>query len=101
MLTSEKLRARREQLGKTQAEVAAAASMSTVQYNGYENDRHEPSAATMERLANALKTKPENLWYDSDEDPESVSGLIKLLRKRLAQELEIKENEIRVIVQLA
>lgn len=101
MNTADKLRARRTSLGKTQAEVARLAGMSTVQYNGYENGRHEPSPTTMERLAKALRAKPEDLWYDAVEDPETAAGLKEALRKRVAADLGVKASEIRVFIELA
>jgi transcriptional regulator with XRE-family HTH domain len=100
MNTAEKLRARRSALSKTQAEVARLAGMSTVQYNGYENGRHEPSSTTMERLAKALKAKPEDLWYDAVEDPETTAGLKEALRKRVATDLGVKASEIRILIEL-
>lgn len=101
MNTADKLRKRRAELGKTQAEVARLAGMSTVQYNGYENERHEPSEATMDRLAKALKAKPDDLWYDAVEDPETAAGLKEALRKRVAEDLGVKVNEIRVLIEMA
>jgi transcriptional regulator with XRE-family HTH domain len=99
--TAEKLRKQRTVLSKTQAEVAQLAGMSTVQYNGYENGRHEPSEPTMQRLAKALKTKAEDLWYDSVEDPETVAGLKAALQKRVADDIGVKVSEVRVLIELA
>ena len=99
--TAEKLRAQRANIGLTQARVASAAGMSTVQYNGYENDRHNPSETTMARLAKALKAKPEDLWYDSVEDPETVAGLKLALQKRAAEDMGVKLSEVRVLIELA
>jgi transcriptional regulator with XRE-family HTH domain len=98
--TADKLRARRNAIGKTQAEIAALAGMSTVQYNGYENERHEPSESTMQRLAKALKSRPADLWYDAVEDPETVAGLKDALQKRAAADLGVKVSEIRILIEL-
>jgi len=99
--TAEKLRNRRTTIGKTQAEIARLADMSTVQYNGYENGRHEPSETTMQRLAKALKAKPEDLWYDAVEDPDTAAGLKAALQKRVASDLGVKVSEVRVLIELA
>jgi transcriptional regulator with XRE-family HTH domain len=101
MKTSEKLRQRRTDLKLSQAAVAQAAGMSTVQYNGYENERHEPSEATMTRLAKALKAKPDDLWYDAVEDPETVAGLKEALRKRAAADMGVKVSEVRILIEVA
>jgi transcriptional regulator with XRE-family HTH domain len=99
--TAEKLRAQRLKIGKTQAQIANDAGMSTVQYNGYENGRHEPSDATMTRVAKALKTKADDLWYDAVEDPETAAGLKAALQKRVAEDMGVKVNEVRVLIELA
>lgn len=99
--TADKLRAQRTKIGKTQAEIATAAQMSTVQYNGYENGRHEPSEATMKRIAKALKSSPDDLWYDAVEDPETVPGLKAALQKRAAADMGVKVDAIRVLIELA
>lgn len=96
--TAEKLRQRRADLGKTQADVAQAADMSTVQYNGYENERHEPSEQTMKRLAKALKIKAEALWGDPEDYPDTVPGMIAILRERIAEELELKVSQVSVSI---
>jgi len=99
--TAEKLRAQRTKIGKTQAEIASSAGMSTVQYNGYENGRHEPSDATMQRLAKALKAKADELWYDAVEDPETVAGLKAALQKRAANDMGVKIEDVRILIELA
>ena len=99
--TAEKLRAQRSKIGLTQAQVASGAGMSTVQYNGYENDRHEPSESTMARLAKVLKAKADDLWYDAVEDPETAAGLKLALQKRVAEDLGLKVSEVRVLVEFA
>ena len=96
--TANKLRAKRTAIGKTQAEIARAAGMSTVQYNGYENERHEPSEATMVRLAKALKSKPEDLWQDAEDDPETIAGLIAALKRTFAEENGLKLSQISVSI---
>ena len=99
--TAEKLRAQRAKVGMTQAQVASAAEMSTVQYNGYENGRHEPSESTMDRLAKALKAKADDLWYDAVEDPDTAAGLKAALQKRVADDMGVKVSEVRVLIELA
>jgi transcriptional regulator with XRE-family HTH domain len=99
--TAEKLRTQRTKIGMTQAQVASAAGMSTVQYNGYENGRHEPSETTMDRLAKALKAKAGDLWYDAVEDPDTAAGLKAALQKRVAEDMGVKVSEVRVLIELA
>ena len=99
--TADKLRAQRLKIGKTQAQIANDAGMSTVQYNGYENGRHEPSETTMDRLAKALKARADDLWYDAVEDPETAAGLKLALQKRVAEDLGLKVSEVRVLVEFA
>lgn len=96
--TAEKLRQRRAELGKTQSEVAQSAGMSTVQYNGYENERHEPSELTMKRLAKALRIKAETLWGDPEDYPDSIPGMIAILRERIAEELELKVSQVSISI---
>lgn len=100
MKTSEKLRRRRAELGLTQAAVAHKAGMSTVQYNGYENERHEPSEATMARVAKALKANPDDLWDDEYSEEQSVADLKDALRKKIAEGLGINANSVRVLIEL-
>ena len=100
MKTSEKLRRRRGELGLTQYQVAEKAEMSVVQYNGYENDRHEPSEATMVRLAKALKAKADDLWDDAYTEEETVTSLKEALRKKVAEALGIDVKGVRVRVDL-
>ena len=100
MNTAEKLRRRRKELGLTQAAVADKASMSTVQYNGYENERHEPSEATMARIAKALKADPGDLWDDEYNEEQSLSELKDALRKKVAEDLGVSANSVRVLIEL-
>lgn len=72
--------------------------MSTVQYNGYENERHEPSDATMKRLAKALRIKAESLWGDPEDYPDSIPGMIAELRERIAEELELKVGQVSISI---
>lgn len=99
--TAEKLRAQRLKVGMTQTQVASAANMSTVQYNGYENGRHEPSQTTMDRLAKALKAKADDLWFDAVGDPETAAGLKAALQKRVAEDMGVKVSDVRVLIELA
>lgn len=98
MNTAQKLRRRRNQLALTQAEVAARADMSTVQYNGYENERHEPSDGTLARLAKALQTSSADLKDDGLGVGQSAAELKEAFRRKLAQELGINPNRITVSV---
>lgn len=100
MKTSEKLRKRRTELGLTQRAVADKASMSTVQYNGYENERHEPSETTMARLAKALKANADDLWDDEYSEEQSVSDLKEALRKKVAEGLGMNASDVRVLIEL-
>jgi transcriptional regulator with XRE-family HTH domain len=98
--TAEKLRARRIALRKTQSDIASAAGMSTVQYNGYENERHEPSEATMVRLAKALKAKPDELWEDAEDRLDTSPGLLAALKEKIAEDLGIKSSRISISVNI-
>jgi transcriptional regulator with XRE-family HTH domain len=98
MKTFEKLRERRSQLGLTQWQVAMSAKMSTVQYNGYENERHVPSEATLERLAKALKTSALDLRDDDAPADLSAAELKEAFRRKLAEELRVSPNSIEIFV---
>ncbi|MEA2999448.1 MAG: helix-turn-helix protein [Sphingomonadales bacterium] len=101
MKTSEKLRRQRTKLALTQAQVATKAGMSVVQYNGYENARHEPNETTMARLAKALKANPADLWDDAYvDDDQTLEELKDALRKRAAQELGVSPTRLRVRIEL-
>ncbi len=60
------LRAAREALSKTQAQVALEASVTAIAYQRYEYDKREPSVRTAIRIAKALGIKTlegfEALW---------------------------------------
>ncbi|MDR4306460.1 helix-turn-helix transcriptional regulator [Chelatococcus sambhunathii] len=58
---SERLKAARAAMGKTQEQVAFEAGMNVTQYNAYERARSRPSPATLERIAAALQTTSEAL----------------------------------------
>jgi transcriptional regulator with XRE-family HTH domain len=104
MKTCDKLRAQRGKLGLTQKQVAHKLNMSTVQYNGYENARHEPSEKTMDRIARVLKVAADDLWGDEwavEEDGEKTIEVQKdELRQRVAKEHGWKLDRVRVIIQL-
>lgn len=103
MNTADKLRAQRTKLGLTQAQVAGRAGMSTVQYNGYERARHEPSEKTMNRLAKVLKAPSDSLWGDEwseDETEGSIEDLKESLRQRVAKEYGWKLDKVRVTIHL-
>jgi len=57
-----KLRAAREQSGKTQAQVAKEAGVSEVSYQLYEYDKREPGVRTAIRIAATVNSTVENLW---------------------------------------
>lgn len=101
MRTAEKLRKRRGELGLSQASVANRAGMSTVQYNGYERARHEPSEPTLNRLATALATTVSALLGDKEvsEETASVQALMETLRRRLARDANWNPERVRIIVQ--
>lgn len=100
MKTSEKLRKRRTELGLTQRAVANKAGMSTVQYNGYENERHEPNETTMARLAKALRANADDLWDDAYNEEQSISDLKEALRKKVAEGLGMNASGVRVLIEL-
>jgi transcriptional regulator with XRE-family HTH domain len=101
MKTSEKLRRQRNKLGLTQAQIAKRARMSVVQYNGYENARHEPTETTMNRLAKALNSTPSELWDDSYvDDEQTLEELKDAVRQKAAQEYGISAGRLRVRIEL-
>ena len=102
MVVAEKLRKRRTELGLTQAIVANRAGMSTVQYNGYERGRHEPTEKTLARLAKALRTMADDLADDggAPSDLGGAEALKDALRRRVAQDANWSFDRVRVLVQL-
>lgn len=103
MNTADKLRAQRTKLGLTQAQIAHRAGMSTVQYNGYERGRHEPSEKTMGRLSKVLKVTAEALWGDEwseDGTSQTIEDQKEALRQRVAQEYGWKLDRVRVTIKL-
>lgn len=57
-----KLRAAREESGKTQAQVAREAGVSELSYQLYEYDKREPGVRTAIRIARALGKDVETLF---------------------------------------
>ena len=57
-----KLRAAREQSGKTQAQVARDANIAVRLYQDYEYDNREPGVRTAIRIADALGSTVEELF---------------------------------------
>ncbi len=57
-----KLRATREQSGKTQAQVAKEAKVAERLYQDYEYDKREPGVRTAIRIARALNSTVEDLF---------------------------------------
>lgn len=57
-----KLKAIREQSGKTQAQVAKEVNISLAQYQNIEYGRNKPSVTTAIRIAQVLGTTVEKLW---------------------------------------
>lgn len=57
-----KLRAIREQSGKTQAQVAKEAKVAERLYQDYEYDKREPGVRTAIRIARALNSTVEDLF---------------------------------------
>lgn len=98
MNIAQKLRRRRSQLGLTQAEVAARADMSVVQYNGYENERHEPSEETLVRLARALQTSSGDLRDDGTPTQQSAADLKDAFRRKFAQEQGVPASAVEIFV---
>lgn len=56
------LRAAREQSGKTQAQVAKEANISTAQYQNIEYNKSKPSVRTAIRIARAVNSSVEALF---------------------------------------
>jgi len=69
-----KLKAAREMSGKTQAQVAKEAGITEVAYQRYEYDTRQPSARTAIRIARALNTTVEKLFWDTQSDPVGKQG---------------------------
>lgn len=63
-----KLRAARESVDLTQAEVAKKAQTSERMYQEYEYDKREPGVRTAIRIAKALNTTVEQI-FDENPDP--------------------------------
>jgi transcriptional regulator with XRE-family HTH domain len=72
--------------------------MSTVQYNGYENQRHVPTEGTLARLARALETPAPELRADGQAIEQSASELKDAFRQKLAQELGVSVGSIHIFV---
>lgn len=65
-----KLRAAREQSGKTQAQVAKETGISEAQYQNIEYDKSEPRVRTAIRIALALNSTVEALFGAATPEPE-------------------------------
>ncbi len=57
-----KLRAAREQSGKTQAQVAKEVGIAEAAYQRYEHDKNTPNVRTAIRIARALNSTVEDLF---------------------------------------
>ncbi len=105
-----RLREARTAIGKTQEQVAIEAGMNVTQYNAYERGRSRPAAATLQRLAAALKTTPDALLQESESaidnevdalnQAQHVMGKIRALRTDLAAALGLGVDEVRIHVEL-
>jgi transcriptional regulator with XRE-family HTH domain len=101
METSEKLREKRLSLSLTQSGVANKAKMSTVQYNGYETGRHEPSEKTMVRIARALGVNPDMLWGSTDEPTEgSIERKLVDLKQEIATSWGIDVKSVKISINI-
>lgn len=65
-----KLRAAREQSGKTQAQVAKETGIAEAAYQRYEYDKVEPRVQTAIRIARALDSTVEDLFGATTPEPE-------------------------------
>lgn len=72
--------------------------MSVVQYNGYENERHEPSDDTITRLARALETSVAELRNGGASTQQSAAELKEAFRRKFAQEQGVPVNSVEVFV---
>lgn len=61
-----KIKARREQLGLTQKQVADKVGIAESQYQGYENGRHMPTVQLAIKIAQILNTTVEKLFIFDD-----------------------------------
>lgn len=76
---AERVRGRRLELGLTRAALAAAAGIATDTLVNVERAHHEPKAYTLGRLADALQTTMDALWYGDAarverDEPEQRAG---------------------------
>ena len=60
-----RLQAARKQSGKTQEQVAKEAGMSIAQYQNVEYDKSTPNVRTAIRIARAVGSSVEDVFYDS------------------------------------
>lgn len=100
METWEKIRRRRSELGLTQRAAADAMGMNPVQYNGYENGRHEPSDENMALIANVLKISPDELWGDAfgTNDSEPFGLTIAQAKRGLAKTFGVTEDQVQITI---
>ncbi len=57
-----RLRERREQLGFTQKQISDRIGVKQSQYQGYENERHDPVVSMAIKISQVLETSVEALW---------------------------------------
>lgn len=107
---SDRLRERRQELGKTQEQVAHQASMNVTQYNAYEKGRSAPSGVTLPRLAHALQTTEAALMGHgqpakpgrpiSEHRGDVIRRLREEFRAQVAAELDLAPSDIVVRLEI-
>jgi len=71
------LKAARTASGKTQAQVAKETSISQVHYQNIEYDKSEPGVRTAIRIAKALNSSVEELFWEQQNPPDGNQALDK------------------------
>lgn len=65
-MKNEILKAARQQVGKTQVQIAQEVEIATVAYQSYERGTRTPTVITANKIARALGTTSEKLWGYGD-----------------------------------
>lgn len=95
MVFATRLRERAAELGIAHAEAARRSGLSERRYSHYVNGIREPDLATLVRIAEALRTRPDDLLGFGD--PDEVSERSKLIA-RLVSAAQLLTDEVLEIV---
>lgn len=90
----------RKKLGMTQAELAELVNVDNKHISCIESGKNFPSADLIERLANALKIEPKDLFefYHLQDKPNLRADIIKMLGKLEHSELALAHKYIRTFL---